>query len=138
MAEILVKAVDAIHPDPVKDLRGCYKRGDVIGVAPNGWAWGALEQLAPVNGGQFVIVKITDVTRTQVLNWVRNNWQCEIDGVDSNVRRRRVRIDTQLLPASVRNALNNTGQYSTTWAAIRQYLRNKLTDATATGSPIGG
>jgi hypothetical protein len=137
MAELLVKAVSATHPNPEKDLRGCYKLGDVVGVAPNGWEWGALEFKAPADGGKFVIIKITDVTRQQVINWVRNNWTCEIDGVDViNGRRRRVRIDIDLVPNNVRNTLNNTGQYTTTWAAIRQYVRNKITNQTAQGSPI--
>lgn len=142
MAELLIKATNATHTDPVKDARGCYKRGDVVGVAPDGWAWGALELKAPATGGQFVVLKITDVTRQQVINWVRNNWGTQIDGIDFDVdgetplRRRRVRIDVDLVPNNVRNAMNNTGQYSTTWTAIRQYIRNKETNATATG-PIG-
>jgi hypothetical protein len=140
VAELLVKAVNATHSDPTKDAVGCYKRGDVVGVAPNGWTWGALELNPPANGGKFVVLKITDVTRQQVINWVRNNWGTEIDGIDfvngSAVRRRRVRIDVDSVPNNVRNTMNNTGQYSTTWAAIRQYLRNKQTNATATNSPI--
>ena len=137
MAELLVKAVSATHPDQTKDAQGCYKLGDVVGVAPNGWAWGALELKAPATGGKFVVIKITDVTRQQVINWVRNNWGTEIDGVDFvNGRRRRVRIDIDLVPNNVRNTLNNTGQYTTTWTAIRQYVRNKITNGTATGSPI--
>lgn len=136
MAELLIKAVDATHTDPTKDARGCYKRGDIVGVAPDGWQWGALELKAPASGGKFVVLKITDVTRAQVANWVRNHWACEIDGIDFNVRRRRVQIDWNALPNNVRNTLNNTGQFTTTWAAIRQYVRNKQTAQTATGSPI--
>lgn len=142
MAELLIKAVNATHSDPLKDARGCYKRGDVVGVAPNGWNWGAKELHPPADGGKFVVLKITDVTRQQVINWVRNNWGTEIDGIDFDadgetpLRRRRVRIDVDLVPNNVRNAMNNTGQYTTTWAAIRQYFRNKQTDQTATGAAI--
>ncbi len=142
MAELLVKAVSATHPDATKDARGCYKAGDVVGVAPNGWAWGAKELLPPAQGGKFVIIKITDVTRQQVINWVRNHWDCEIDGLDfvagTAVRRRRVRIDIDLVPNNVKNTLNNNGFFTTTWAAIRQYVRNKTNSETASGSPIGG
>jgi hypothetical protein len=146
VAEILVKAVDATHSNPTKDTRGCYKRGDVIGVAPDGWAWGALETLPPAQGGKFVVIKITDVTRAQVVNWIKTNWATWADGPDLSsgellgaaqagliVRRRRVKIDVDLLPAGVLSTLNTTGTYSTTWAAIRQYVRNKLTNATCTG-----
>jgi hypothetical protein len=139
MAELLIKAVDATHGDPEKDAKGCYKRGDVVGVAPNGWEWGSLELKAPAAGGKFVVVKITDVTRQQVVNWVRNHWDTEIDGTDGGVvtvRRRRVHINWTALPNPVRNALNSTGQYTTTWAAIREYVRNKQTAETAQNSPI--
>lgn len=140
MAELLVKAVDATHSDPEKDARGCYKRGDIVGVAPNGWQWGAKELKAPADGGKFVVIKITDVSRAQIINWVRNHWDCEIDGLDfvdgNHVRRRRVRIDVDLVPLNVRQALNRTGQFTTTWAAIRQYVRNKQTNQTGTGAAI--
>lgn len=140
MAELLVKAVDAVHSNPTKDARGCYKRGDIVGVAPNGWQWGAKELKPPADGGKFVVIKITDVSRAQIINWVRNHWDCEIDGLDfvdgNAVRRRRVRIDVDLVPVSVRQTLNQTGQFTTTWAAIRQYVRNKRTNQTGTGEPI--
>jgi hypothetical protein len=142
VAELLVKAVDHIHADPTINTRDCYKRGDIIGVAPNGWPWGAKELKAPAEGGKFVVIKITDVTRQQVINWVRNHWGTEIDGIDwittldNVVRRRRVRINVAALPANVRNTLNNTGQFTTTWAAVRQFVHNKLNNETAADSPI--
>ena len=138
MATLLCKAIDATNPDPVKDARGCYKRGDVVLVRPDDHPWGRLEVLPPAQGGKFARIVISDVTRAQVVNWVRNNWQCEIDGTDGEVRRRRVRIDIALLPNNVRNALNNNGVFTTTWATVREYLRNKATNATAAGSAIGG
>lgn len=42
MCELLVKAVDASHADPLID-RHCYKRGDVVVVMPDGHEWGAGE-----------------------------------------------------------------------------------------------
>lgn len=133
MTELLVKAVDATHPDPVKDQRGCYKQGDVVLVRDNGFEWGALEVIPPADGGKFAIIAITDVTAQQVRNWVRNHWDTDIDGIDLDQRRRRVRIDVDLLPAGVRQTLNQTGRYSTTWATARNFVRNKLTNSTATG-----
>jgi len=41
--ELLVKAVDATHPDKVKDIRGCWKRGDVVDIRPAGFKWGSEE-----------------------------------------------------------------------------------------------
>lgn len=134
MAELLVKAVDATHSDPVQDA-ACYKQGDVVLVKPDGWSWGALEILPPAQGGKFVVIKITDVTPQQVINWVKNNWDCVMDAFDeSNAKRRRVRIDIDLVPNGVKSTLNQTGVYSTTWSTIRNYVRNKLTNDIASGN----
>lgn len=135
MAELLVKAVNATHSDPNKDLRGCYKRGDIVLVRENGHVWGSLELKPPADGGKFVVIKITDVTRAQVINWVLNHWATDLEGSDG-IRRRRVKIDVDLVPPAVLQELNQTGQYTTTWVAIRQYVRNKETNATADGEPI--
>ena len=43
MCEILRKAVDATHPDPIIDLAGCYKAGDPVVICEDGFAWGAGE-----------------------------------------------------------------------------------------------
>lgn len=135
MAELLIKAIDATHSDPGKDFRGCYKRGDIVQVRPDGFAWGRLELLPPADGGKFVVLKITGVTPAQVRNAIRNRWGIDPDSEDEDqaigpVRRRRIRIDADLLPANVRQTLNQTGQYTTTWAAIRQYVRNKQNNET--------
>ena len=45
MCEILVKAVDAAHSEPVKDQRGCYKSGGIVAVMPDGHEWGKEECL---------------------------------------------------------------------------------------------
>jgi hypothetical protein len=143
MAELLIKAVDASHPDPAKDAF-CYKRGDVVDVRENDFAWGAMEKLAPASGGQFAIIEISDVTRQQVINWVKTHWGTDVAGIDfevvngaaSPIRRRRVKIDVSLIPAAVRQTLNTLGFYATTWAIIRDYIHNKQTNETASGLPI--
>jgi len=56
MCELIVKAVDATHPDPEKDRRGCYKRGYPVAVYPDGTKWGACECLP-----RFVIIKFPGV-----------------------------------------------------------------------------
>lgn len=143
MAELLVMAVNRTHNDPAKEARGCYKRGDVVLVMENGHPWGSSELKAPINGGQFVVIKITDVTKAQVLQWIRNHWNClledphlaAIDGV-TPLARRRVRIDVNLVPPGVLQTLNQTGEFTTTWTQIRQYVRDKQSDTTGAGSPI--
>ena len=56
MAELLIKASDNFNPDPVKDLRGCYKKGDVVVVKPDGWKWGKEE----LKKEKFYILRIPD------------------------------------------------------------------------------
>lgn len=53
MAELLVRIVDKTNDDPYLDVR-CTKRGDVITVQPDGWAWGKEELANP----EWRIVKI--------------------------------------------------------------------------------
>lgn len=61
MAELLVRAVDKVHPtDPVKNLQ-LTKRGDVIAVQPNGWNWGTQELANP----EWRIIHAPDLTQQQ-------------------------------------------------------------------------
>ena len=62
MAELLMKYVTYVHPDPVLDRRGAYKRGDIVVVRPDGWSWGRKEVLAANQGGKFSIIKLPDLT----------------------------------------------------------------------------
>lgn len=57
MAELLVKLIDAIHLDSIKDQRGCYKSGDVVAVMPDDHVWGNAETF-PV----FFIVKVPEMS----------------------------------------------------------------------------
>lgn len=57
MAELLIKLTNATHSDPVKDLRGCYKRGDVVCVMPDGHQWGAKE-----SPPDFMVLQVPDMT----------------------------------------------------------------------------
>lgn len=45
MAELLIRAIDNIHRDPVKDREGCYKEGDPVIAMPDGHRWGRCEHL---------------------------------------------------------------------------------------------
>lgn len=58
MAELLVRIVDKSNPnDPQLDAK-CHKRGDVVSIQPDGWAWSALEKSAP----WWRIIKIPGAT----------------------------------------------------------------------------
>jgi hypothetical protein len=151
MAEILVKAVDATHPDPVKDQRGCYKRGMFVAVKPDGWEWGALERLP-----QFAIIKIPTIPVATVEKymasvsetvWVEMPLDFNPAGGEWKervTRRRRWQLRWADLPAAARNKLQDTGQlvikagsyggaYDYTWPQVRGYLRDLVTGLDETG-----
>ncbi len=132
MAEILFKAVDAIHADPDKDARGTYKRGDVIVIKENNCTWGNKESLPPAQGGKFVIVKITDATVEDIEQALSSRWGIslldpEIDGNGLPIRRRCTRLLVDSLPSAVRVQLNQTGTYTTDWATVKSFIQNKAT-----------
>ena len=119
MAQLLIMAEDHTHPDPVKDQRGCYKRGMVVEVFED---TKVLTQPMPA---PFVVVKISGVTKAQAEKYLQH----ETDGVDTEgnpipVRRRAFHLAWSALPLAVRNALVNNRYYETTWTAVRQYVRN--------------
>lgn len=70
MAEFLVKAIDATHKDPVKDVRGCYKRGDIVDVRPDGFEWGK-EEAPP----KFTIVKCPGMAVADVISYMQPHTQ---------------------------------------------------------------
>jgi len=55
-AELLIKACDAVHQNEVKDLRGCYKKGYVVVIKPDGHKWGKEE----LNKEKFYIIRVKD------------------------------------------------------------------------------
>lgn len=65
MAELLVKAIDAKHDDPVEDARGCYKRGDIVDVRPDGFRWGNEEALP-----KFIIIKCPGIAVNSVQQYM--------------------------------------------------------------------
>jgi hypothetical protein len=116
VAELLVKAVDATHPDPAKDARGCYKRGDPVAVKPDGHAWGALETLP-----RFWVVKVPGATVAQLEQYV-----AALTNPDGSTNRRREwGVDTAKMPGGVRNTLQNTGTVTVTLAQVQTYLTRK-------------
>lgn len=73
MAELLIKATSASHADPEKDEAGCYKKGDIVGLQPDGHEWGAKEGLPT-----FVRVKVPGLPVATILDRAEP-WQRAID-----------------------------------------------------------
>ena len=100
MAQILVKALDSHHVDPIVDKRGCYKFGDPVVVTDDDHKWGSAECIP-----QFLILKCTDTTLDDIrhlLDPLTTQTQ-ELDA-DSNplppetLTRKRYQFDFSLLP----------------------------------------
>lgn len=121
MAEFLIKAVSVTHSDPDKDTRGCYKRGDIVDIRPNGFAWGKEEGLP-----KFVVVQVSDVSVAAAKKYM----DPERDTNGFMTRRRIYRVLVDSVPNAVKIALRDTGRYETTWDAIKAYVHNKITDTT--------
>jgi len=129
VAEILVKAVSADHPDPVKSVRGCYKRGMPVVVMPDGHPWGNEERLP-----KFVVLRIPLVPVAKAQKYIAG--QIENDVV---MRRRLWIIRWDDLPQVAKNKLATNGELTIkataaytgpsdyTWAQIKSYFRNRLT-----------
>ena len=120
MAELLIKAVDATHIDPRKDLAGCYKRGDVVVVKPDGHVWGKEEGLP-----KFVIVKIPGVTEAQAQKYLGP--EVNALALEETLTRRLWRVNVDMIPNALLKKLRDTGTVTVTWTQIKGYIQNKAT-----------
>jgi hypothetical protein len=139
MAEILIKAVSAVHPDAAKDARASYKRGMPVVVMPDGHVWGTEEKLPA-----FVVLKLPGVPVSKVEKYLEMD--DEPDGTTDHegnqrmrtVRRRRWKFILDGMPAAARNKLaaqgalviGPSGDY--TWAQVRNFLQNQRTGKSET------
>lgn len=125
MAEILIKARNATHPDPEVDRRGCYKRGDPVVVHEDGHVWGAKEGLP-----NFVVVKIPGVAASKVRALMESQTEDDAgtplqdeNGAPRAFRRRRWRVLVDNIPSAIRNQLLTTGSVTVTPTQVRNYVR---------------
>lgn len=103
MAELLIKAVDATHADPVKDERGCYKRGDVVEVYEDGRC---SEPVSP--NSPFYILKIPGLAADEM----RKYMQGETDQTGEPLRRRAFKFDLDALPAPIKGQLGQDKEFA--------------------------
>ena len=72
MAELLVRTLDNIHPDPTIDRMGCFKKGDIVHVGEDGHGWGSKESLP-----DFVLVKVPGVSLAAAIAY-RDAWKSDL------------------------------------------------------------
>lgn len=145
MAEILIKAIDESHPDPVKDQRGCYKRGMPCIVRPDGHPWGKEERLP-----KFVVIKVPGISVAQLTKYAAEHKVIDaFTGKPVTMRRRRWQIQWSELPAIARNRLANTGTltikagtyagtFDYTWTQVKGFFLDQATGLRETTDPTAG
>lgn len=101
MAELLIKAIDHTHTVPEKDRRGCYKRGDVVVVMPDGHEWGRKE-----GPPKFQVVKIPDAVLADLRYLQDEQHEDDDRNVTNDTYRRRAHtFDFGTLPPGVITAI---------------------------------
>jgi hypothetical protein len=129
MAELLIKATDAYHNDPVKDRRGCYKRGDPVVAFRDGWSWGRLETIPT-----FWRIRVAAVERlhlypfcaeeyAQDYIWLRGHNAHKM--VANHLTRRRWSFSPELIAPSKRMALFRGEIVNLTWAEFTRAILDK-------------
>lgn len=138
MAEALLFADNNTHIDPEKDRRGCWKRGMIVVVMPDGHVWGAREDPAQnPPPRKFVILKFPGVSIARIAKYLTE--QTDDAGgtllIPVRYRRRLWQIQYAELPLAARNQLiatgiltiGPTGDY--TWAQVSNFFQRLDTDA---------
>ena len=113
MCEILVKAVDHVHPDPEKDRRGAYKQGMFVLAKPDGHSWGFEEGLP-----KFWKIKIPGVAVADIESYC----QAEILG-EEVYRRREWGVRYSKLPKPLQKKLDENGEITVTIGQFSAYKK---------------
>lgn len=125
MAELLIKAIDAIHSNKDKDRRGCYKRGDVVVVMPDGHEWGK-EECFP----KFVVVKIPGLSVEAGKKYTESDYDLSDPKGERVLTRRKYKLKLDSLPGSIKQQLNKAGETTVVWGSIKGYVENKVLGVT--------
>jgi hypothetical protein len=127
-SEILMQVFgdpDRTSTDPVKNLRGCYKNGDVIDVLPATKHNGNLAT-NPI-AAPFWLIRVVGIPRA-----VADKYRGPGADAQGVVNRRRLHgIVFANLPAAIQSALTNTRYAVVPWEDLRLTMRNKVTGTTA-------
>jgi hypothetical protein len=119
---LAIKWVDFTNPDPIADLAGSYKAGDIIVADDPARVNGTEVERPPAQGGNMVRVTITDRDPAAARAYMAE--YLNASGVTT--RRRAYRLALDELPVAVRNQLETTGQYSANWNAVKGFIEHKI------------
>lgn len=151
MAELLIKAKDAFNADPVKDQRGCYKRGMIVEIRPDNTVYGSAETLPTFVKVKIPLIAVDHPTLVKLMNQQQVQNGFEMDGTTpryNTVRRRRCWLKVADIPVAARNKLLTTGEliikaspsyegpYDYTWTQVRNYFWDDDIQSAMTGDNI--
>ena len=142
MAEILVRVTDSTNSDPIKDRRGCYKRGMPVIVMPDNHPWGKEEGLP-----HFVVIKVPGVSVEKLSKYIEHEREetADNEGRFAIYRRRLWKFRFDDMPTAALRKLRDDGEmtikvgdysgsYDYTWTRVRAYLRNLKTNLDEAGN----
>lgn len=126
MAELLVKKIDFVNPDPEIDRIGAWKSGMVIVVQENNHLWGIKESkqawIAAGNNGadwhdKTFILKLPTKTVLSVQTFLQEQYVDDsgnstdsADGTKNRYRRREWHFEWTQIPQSMIDTINSTGE----------------------------
>jgi len=143
MAELLIKLIDHIHPDPGKNRRGAYKKGMIIISFDDGHVWGRNESkqqwIADGNSaetwhGKTFILKLPNISLSKVSDLALDQdvddagapMPLESDGKPQSYRRRNWQLLVDLLPTPLDIQLASDGEITIPENQIVGQLRAQI------------
>ncbi len=133
MAIFLIYDKNNVHPDPVKDQRGSYKRGHIVQVFEDDTP--CVIPPAP----PFVIVKVTGLTKVQAEKYTQPETEVinvpiderHPDGKETiTTKRRAFQVLVDNLPANFLAKLKTNRYVEVTFDQVRTYIKNLKTGLT--------
>lgn len=122
-----VRDTDVTSQDATKNVRGCYKRGDVVQVLAGSAHDGNLA-VNPI-AAPWYFIRLTGLTPAQAALFQQEETTGTPETGIVRVRRRRYRVNLATVPQAVLDALAGTRYVVWPWAQARAYLVNKGTGA---------
>lgn len=142
--ELLVKAREVAHSNPVKDRVGRMKIGMIVDIREDGFRWGRRETLP-----RFALIKLPGVDVAKAVKYLAPQMDestLDADGNPTLYRPRVWQIQVSSLPLAARNKLSRDGEltikasvtyagsYDYTWTQVREFFRNLKTNTTESGN----
>ena len=137
MAELLIKAKSASHPDATKDQRGCYKLGMIVEIRPDGCIYGLSEGLPTFFKIKIPLVPVNHPLLVKLASPHKIQNGFALDGTTPKydiVRRRQCWLKHADIPNAAKNKLRDegeltikatpayTGPFDYTWAQVKAYF----------------